>query len=523
MIKFFRLLLPIVAVFSLTVCSCNGGGSTPDDNGKTEPEKPSAYKFVASSLKGEWKAGDEIFVHGALGSKAQTLTLTAADISEDGKTATVSLDDAIFEYPAEPDGLYAVWPAEAVKFSYGVLKTKTTFKQCDILLTMAYLDYDTFSFIDASSALSFKAGGDYDKYAIAAASREGLTITRFEGEYTSEVKSFSQLQNDGYPFIYGTVSSGEEIKIWFPGDMTFSGGLTVYLGKGEAWPAAYSVDKTVKISAGECKDLGDLGTKATAYNGLAPKMPVMGKSTCYDVSFNELSGACLSADGSFLWGVGDDGSLAKLSFEGKVLEEHWIGCDLEAVALDPRNGNLIIGIEDLYNPKGTDKDHYIYSYNGVGRIVNPENFSIPEGLFRIAAAKSYDNAGIEGVTYYKDGLVYAGAQANSHLFLCNLATGEIVSNVKLRERFPAITEIADLCYDPLTDWLWIIDSETRKVFALTGDASSMLGAYYVGPIDNPEGVFVDHVHSCLWVSDDAGDPSHLYRFEFTGLDDAIIQ
>ena len=521
MSKFFRLLFPLVAVFSLTVCSCNNGKQGGDDNGNTEPEKPENYKFVASALKGAWQAGDEIFVHGALGSSAQTIKLTSADISEDGKTATLSLDEGLFDYPAEPDGLYAVWPAEAVKFSFGVLKTKTTFKQCDILLTMAYLDNDTFAFTDASSALSFTVSGDYDKYAIAATGREGLTVTRFEGEYTSEKKVFNQLQNDGYPFIYGAVRSGEEVLLWFPGDMTFNGGLTVYLGKGETWPASYSAStKTLKIPAGECKDLGDLGTKATAYNGPAPKMPVMGKRTEYDVEFNELSGICLSSDGTFLWGMGDDGSIARLSLEGEVLEEHWIGCDLEAVTIDPRNGDLIVGIEDLYNPKGSGEE--TYSYNGVGRIAAPD-YKVPEGLFRIAAAKSYGNAGIEGVTYYKNGTIYAGAQASSHLFLCDLATGEVLDNVKLREKFPAITEIADLCYDPLTDWLWIIDSESRMFFALTGDAKSMLGAYYTGQIDNPEAIYVDHQHSCIWVADDAGDPSHLYRFDFTGLDDAIIQ
>ena len=98
-----------------------------------------------------------------------------------------------------------------------------------------------------------------------------------------------------------------------------------------------------------------------------------------------------------------------------------------------------------------------------------------------------------------------------------------MNDIKLRAKFPEITEIADLCYDPLTDWLWVIDSEARKFFVLSGDASEMLGYYSTGAIENPEAIFVDHAHSCIWVGDDYGSTSHLYRFDFTGLDDAIIQ
>ena len=41
-------------------------------------------------------------------------------------------------------------------------------------------------------------------------------------------------------------------------------------------------------------------------------------------------------------------------------------------------------------------------------------------------------------------------------------------------------------------------------------------------IENPESVCVDHKHSCIRVGDDYGSTSYLYRFDFTGLDDAIL-
>ena len=516
--KSFLLTLIVIAAAAV---SCNGSSS--DNNGAEDESgiKPGTFKFVASDLKGAWNEGDCIYVHGSLGSRSQTVTLTRNNISSDGKTATAELGD-VTELFLEPDGLYAEWPGNVAKHPFGVVSTKTTFTNCDTLLTLAYLKEDTFTFVDFCAELLFTVDGDYDCFAIASADKSYINVIGLSAEYSSLTKEITKTMADGGPFKYGILEPGKQVRIILPGGLSLMKGSRIYLGKDNAWPAVYEIAEHLSISTGDRKDLGNISSSVTPYDGPAPRMPEKGKMTAYDVAFNELSGLCLSADGTFLWGMGDDGSIARLSLDGKVLEEHWIGCDLEAVTIDPRNGDLIVGIEDVFNPKGTEKADYIWSYNGIGRIAAP-GFNAVEGLFRIPDAKGYDNAGIEGITYYKNGLVYAGAQANSHLFLCNIDTKEVVSDIKLREVFPQITEIADLCYDPLTDWLWVIDSESKKFFALTGDASEMLGFYSLGNIDNPEALFVDHVHSCIWIGDDYGDVSHLYRIDFTGLDDAIIQ
>ena len=109
----------------------------------TEPEpdeqnqEEGVYKFVASPLKGTWQAGDQIYVHGNLGTEAKVYTLTSSDLSDGGKTATIQLDKEVTNSPYDPDGLYAAWPAEAVKPFKGILKTKTTFLECDRLLTIS--------------------------------------------------------------------------------------------------------------------------------------------------------------------------------------------------------------------------------------------------------------------------------------------------------------------------------------------------------------------------------------------------
>ena len=86
-----------------------------------------------------------------------------------------------------------------------------------------------------------------------------------------------------------------------------------------------------------------------------------------------------------------------------------------------------------------------------------------------------------------------------------------------------ITEIAGLSYDPLTDWLWVVDSESHRFFALTGDAEQLLGTYMLKTKSNEESICVDHKNSCIWIGDDYGSTSYIYKYEFTGLDDAIIK
>lgn len=510
-----RLIITILAAVSITIAlpcciSCNPQSKPEEETKEPEKEtstlKPGSFKFTVSPLKGKWEAGDKIYVHGSYGPKAQIVTLAAADISADGKTASANLDE-VTEFPYDPDGLYAAWPADSVEPTDGLQSTYTTFTDCMRLLGIAYLQGDTFQFADASCAIKFKVSG-YDKFIIASNTSEGMCLTGYDVDYSSTSKSFDMIKDDGYPFREQQAVSGENT-IWIPGNKTFQEGFTLYLGKGNDWPYIYKVSEKTDIAAGTVLDLGDISSKLTSYTGPAPRLPRMGKSTKYTVKFNELSGICLSADEDFLWGVGDNGDLAKISFEGQLLEnKRSIGGDTEAISMDPVTKDLLIGLED--------------GYQGLGRIAAPNYTGTMQKVFKIAAAKNFGNAGVEGLTYYKDGLVYLGTQQNSELFLCNLETGEVLMDKQLYDR-KRVSEIADLCYDPLTDWLWIIDSEAKKIFIFSGNMETYMGAYPVGNISNPESVCVDHKHGCVWVGDDYGSTSYLYKFEFPDLDDFNIQ
>ena len=169
-----KTVLPFLAAAALFIIPCCVSCNPPENNEEggdeqttvTEPEKitpkPGIYKFTAPPVKGKWEAGDKIYVHGAYGPAAETITLKASDISSDGKTATGDLA-GVTEFPCHPDGLYAAWPAEAVREEDGLQGTVTWFT--DGLyspLGVAYLKGDTFEFIDACCALVFTVSGDFD-------------------------------------------------------------------------------------------------------------------------------------------------------------------------------------------------------------------------------------------------------------------------------------------------------------------------------------------------------------------------
>jgi uncharacterized protein YjiK len=231
--------------------------------------------------------------------------------------------------------------------------------------------------------------------------------------------------------------------------------------------------------------------------------PVIGKSTYKKLkNVKELSGLALSEDASFLWGVGDEGDFVKISTDGdnKVTKITNFDDDTEGITINRDTGDLIVSLEP----------------NKVGIIKKSGGFKKLQILFKIQEAAKFGNAGLEGITYYKDGYVYVGSQSGPYLWKCDLK-GKCGTKQKLKNVVKELTEVAGLCYDHERDRLWIIDSNKRRLYLLSGDAKKLLTKYELGKIGNPESVSVDHKHGVVWVGDDSSSASKLYKFKFSNL------
>lgn len=224
--------------------------------------------------------------------------------------------------------------------------------------------------------------------------------------------------------------------------------------------------------------------------------PVMGKYTKYNVSMQELSGLCLHTDGTFLWGVGDQGVLAKIGFDGSMEKVKGQALDMEAVTIDPATGDLYLGLEP----------NYVY------KVAAPEYNKI-ESLFAVKDAANYGNSGVEGISWYKDGLILVGTQTGAYMWAYQL-DGTPVWRKSMRTIAIGMQEIADIYYDASKDQIWIIDSESQSIYLFDGDATEHLATYRVNFGGNCESVCVDYGNSCVWIADD-DDPSKLFKIDFT--------
>ncbi len=235
----------------------------------------------------------------------------------------------------------------------------------------------------------------------------------------------------------------------------------------------------------------------------AAGMPVMKSGytrVIFDSSVQELSGICFSKDKDFIWGVGDEGDIFKISLDFKTVTKHLAtGSDLEDVTLNPNTG-------DLYFAKEADR---------VDKCLAP-NYSSKQVAFYVADAASFGNSGLEGIAYYtKDNSLYVGSQSGANLWKYKL-DGTLVWNKKLGTIAADIQEVGGLCYDAEKDWLWVTDSEAHKLFVFNGEVTKLLAMYDVSDVGNAESVLVDRAHSCVYVGDD-GSTSKIYTYSFTNL------
>ena len=248
------------------------------------------------------------------------------------------------------------------------------------------------------------------------------------------------------------------------------------------------------------------------------ELPVMGSHVTYTLQANgkmveELSGLCLSKDEDFLWGVHDKGTLYRINFDGSFVQQWYHEANMEGLAMDPSNGDLYIGLES------SSKSAY--------KVPAPGYHSY-SSLFAVEGVETMGNSGIEGLTWPK-GNLYFGSQTGARLYEYSL-DGTQLWKKSLRDVTPTISEVGDLCYDPVNDYLWVLDSNSNKdrpeylpftLYLFNGNATKLLATYSIGSFANwnPEAVCVDRKNGCVWVGEDcdSGNPSLLHKISFTNL------
>lgn len=223
-------------------------------------------------------------------------------------------------------------------------------------------------------------------------------------------------------------------------------------------------------------------------------LPVMKDYVVYDVDVEELSGLCMSADGTMLLSCGDNGVVKTISFDGKTTEVLLQNADMEGITLDPSTGDIYLAIEGRQE---------------IFRMTPPDYAAaVPVFAVKEAIENNYRNGGLEAVEYYKDDILFVGSQTEANLWQYSL-DGKMLSKVSLSE---FASEIAGLCYDPVSDQLWVTDSNRGFIYLCTPEGS-LLNTYDVSYVENLESICVDRSRNCVWVGSDEENPK-LYRLDF---------
>lgn len=221
-------------------------------------------------------------------------------------------------------------------------------------------------------------------------------------------------------------------------------------------------------------------------------IPVMHDYTVYEVEVQELSGLCLSMDKASLLACGDKGVVKSLSFTGQATDLWAFASDMEGLTINPSDGDIYLSIE------GKQEVH---------RLSAPD-YHEQTVMFAVQEASGYKNNGLEAVEYFKDDILFVGSQQGANLWQYRI-DGTRISMISLSA---FASEIAGLCYDDESGYLWVADSKKAKIFMCTVEGK-LLATYDIQYIDYAESVCVDRKHDCVWVGSDE-DSSKIYRIEF---------
>lgn len=225
-------------------------------------------------------------------------------------------------------------------------------------------------------------------------------------------------------------------------------------------------------------------------------LPVMGDYTEIQTSCPEVSGLCFNPSGKGLLAASDENGVYQVDWDGQTrpfyVTEGWTDC--EGVTLDPATGDvyyIVEGKQEVY------------------RLRAPR-YREAELVCVIDDVGLGTNLGLEGITWYKDNTLLIGNQGQPiRLVRYSLTEGRL-SHIDLSNT----SEIADLCYDPVRDVLWIADSN-RHALCLCDLDGTVKATYPVPFIENGEGLCVDRQGGCIWVGDDTS--SKIYKISFSGL------
>ncbi|MBR5905890.1 MAG: hypothetical protein IKZ51_05480, partial [Bacteroidales bacterium] len=225
--------------------------------------------------KTKWEPNDDILVHG--NNTGVVVTLTESDISNEGRTATISVPGSLASYTWGLSEYYAAYPASAIDESVTKPYFYSVFKNTNKPLMVAYANGDkVFHFENVCGIIAFTipSGHDFESYIFRGNNSETLGYGKYTvGIYQSDEETVSRTfprSDAGWTNSPLTQLSGPVVcngttlnKVFIPlpigaSRVNLTSGFTIELVKNESVVKTLSTSTSITLHRQEMIKIGSL-------------------------------------------------------------------------------------------------------------------------------------------------------------------------------------------------------------------------------------------------------------------------
>ena len=393
------LIIVAALIAAATAVSCN-------KNNIEEPGVPGLLKFTCTlpstkfaiddQGKTAWEPGDQIFVHaGTSGNKSITVTLKASDISNAGKTATISFtEDQLAPYVHYSGGVqdynstyYIIYPASAAYT--GSMYYNTRIVNYDKPVMGGYNNGSNFILHNLCGIIKYKVSGDFDSYELVGNNDERVSWTEYQVRLaldSSDNEIFVEKPtSDGANMLPLTSATGPVVAdgttdnwLVFPGGVSFSGGFTIKFKKAGSTVKVASTQTAFSVGVGDFLNMGNISSNLKDFVAPSSSSHSSALSTDNDLSAKQANCFVITEAGTYKFPAYKGGSSTSPGnvFGVELLWETYNNAEtvtensvIEAVDFDgPTNyiyfktpatlkpGNALIAAKDY-------EDHIIWSWH----------------------------------------------------------------------------------------------------------------------------------------------------------------
>jgi len=263
----------------------------PEGNGRKHVDPVSlelSFVLPANAVKTAWVAGDQIVVHGEYADEQVTVTLAAADISADGKTATLKVE-GLRPYTVEGrvSTLYAGWPADAVDNLHHCCCYTKFNNTTQELMAACNDEENVFRFQIVTGAFSFTLDDDFDSYTLVSNRKEPLGYSFLQVNLTDQEKNFRHYV--GEPVIMMDIPAKKGVNtIYMPAGTEFANGIHMKFRKGGSFVKQYHSSSPISIERAKTENIGNISSALVVYDDpFSPdilNLDANGNANCYLVT-----------------------------------------------------------------------------------------------------------------------------------------------------------------------------------------------------------------------------------------------